>query len=436
MRRLAASALAALTLGPAAARTEDGLADLLRRAEAHHPLLRGADTQVAAAAEGVAAARAEYRPSVVARAAAVATQRDARLQDGGRFMRDDTQQSASVALDQTLYDGGRRGLRTQLAGLRYRLAEARRDALVRDVRVAVAGDAFAYRAAEEAVRLNQRLVALLREDVRAVTARIRAGDATRTDLATTQSRLALARARLAASELERAVRRESLLSATGLDALPPLSAPEATCVLPGADEALRLAERRDPSLRAARLQRDLARGERALAGRATAPTLSLAAQASTARQVSPVIDENDELSVGLSLTVPLYQGGRARSANRRQALAAQAAALDEREARRQLALRLRQLTAQREASEVAVAAQTERLSAARQAAEGVRVGQGLGFYSQIEALNAAQDSITTEIDLATARADLAATEFALCATIGAVRCAPGRPCSAPAGAQR
>ena len=424
---IVAATLAAEDAGtdPSAHGAPLGLSALIGLAEASHPVLLRQRTDIAIAAEALAATGAEYRPGIVARAAAVATERDAVLQDGGSFARDDTQQSASVALDQTLYDGGRRSLRRQAAALRLRAAEARLRGVRRDIAIGVASDYHGYLAARSNVADNEALVALLREDLRAANARERAGDASRTDIAATRSRLALARAGLAGARLALTASLASLASATGRDAadlargLDAQDADAAPCDLPPSDQVRTLALSADPALLAARLQTAVAKTEAAIAGRANAPTLALAARASTARQVSPVIDENDELSLGLSLTVPIYQGGRGASARRTGALQTQSAFLGEREARRLAELRIAQRLAQLDAARSAVAAQAARSEAAALAAEGIRVGQGVGFYDTIDTLNADADTLAARIDAADARANLRTTIFAVCAEIGA-----------------
>jgi outer membrane protein len=418
-------ACAAALASRALAQEAGSLDAVLDAAARNHPVLLQQEAELRVAAEQLAIARAAYRPSVTARASVFATERDARLTNGGAFDRDDTQQEASIGIEQTLYDGGRRSLRTQIAVLSLRGAKARYEQVRRDVLASVASDLFTYRAATGVTLLNEELVALLKEELRGARARLRAGDASETDVATTTSRLELARSQALASALERDVALERLASVAGTAPAflagtdPDGSASLVACDLPEERAAfVDAALAADPALKLARLRTAIGKAEAMLARRTDDPVVALAARASTAREVTPAIAANDELSVGVSVTVPLYQGGAAASGRRRAAAQLVSTALSEREARRQAELRASQLFAQLATAKASLAAQRARSAAAEQAATGVGVGRGVGFYSTLDVLDAAAEGISAEADLRRTEAAIASTRFSMCLLVG------------------
>lgn len=382
---------------------------LLLAADDHHPALRQAREQLRGEYTEIGRANAAYRPRLSAQGRLLATQRNARLQTGLDFDEDATQRSASVTLEQTLYEGGRRGLAKQIAVLRVSIAEAALERSRREVYERLIDDAYGLAAARAIEGLQTRLIVALTEQVAAANARVNAGEASDTDVAIAQSRLELARAELLSAQLTRETAAAALASATGhTGGAPVVPLPTEAEAVTFAPDIIDRIVKADPAVEVAELREAIARGEKLLAMRAHSPVLALSASASTAEEVSPAIDESDELAVGLTLSVPLYRGGVGRAERQRAASDVLAAALAAREAERQARLQAQRLQAEIIAAAASVGAGQRRADAARQASQGFEVGSKAGFYGTRETVDAIAEEITAGIALVRARRDLAA----------------------------
>lgn len=382
---------------------DESLRVVLDAAARHHPLIKQRLQELRVEREELGVAFAAYLPTVSVEGRLLATERDAVLQTGEDFDEETTQKSASVSVQQVLYNGGRRGLEQHIAKLRFRIAQQELEFTRRDILGQVVNDLHRLEAARQALVQRRILIDLLEEQVRAATARERVGDASQTDITIANSRLHLARASIAQTEFELVTALDSLMSMTGL---PPndLNAPQFSDLNgPPIDRSIDRAIRGDPRVVAAALRAQVAEANQRLAQKTNAPVLGLAATASTAREVSPAIDESDEVSVGLTLSVPLYRGGLGSSERRKSLAAARAALFAEREARRQAELELKRLIAEYDAAHAALLAARRRASAASSATEGFLAGQKAGFYTTLDALDAIEDQVAAEISVIEAR---------------------------------
>ncbi|MEM0928904.1 MAG: TolC family protein [Pseudomonadota bacterium] len=397
---------------------DDGLSVVLEATDRHHPVIKQRVQEYYIQREGLAATHAAYLPSLSVEGRLLATDRDAVLQTGEDFDEDTTQKSAAVSLQQVLYNGGRRGLERHIAMLRLRIARQDLEVTRREVLRQTVQELYGLAAARETLILRNQLAELLSEQVAAATAREKVGDATQTDITIAESRLQLARAAIAETEFQLVVFLEALMSSSGLDpSFLRMPLEGYVSVVPDED-TLERSIGKDPRVIGATLQTAVADAEHKLAARTNAPVLGLAATASTAQEVSPAIDESDELSVGLTLNIPLYRGGLGASEQRRAAATSRATMFAEREARRQTELDLKRLYAERNAARAALQAAERRSVAAATAEEGFLAGQKAGFYSTVDTLDAIEDRVEADIARVQALAQLASVQARLMIALG------------------
>ncbi len=400
------------------------LREALAATYAANPTLMAERAQLRATDESVALARAGGRPTVDV---------DAGLNQDlltrniiGRNGRDF---SAGVTVGLPVYSGGR--VRNSV-----RAANARVDAGRADLR-ATEGDIFTEAVAaymdvirdRSIVQLNQNQVRVLETNLQATQDRFEVGDLTRTDVAQSDARLALARSNLALAMGRLETSEENYQRVIGLAAgnlaapnpLPPLPSDPATAVdvalVNNADLASIVSQ-----ARAAGFDVAVARGQRL-------PTISLN---NTTRYFN-ALDTADEAAgqpegtlpnttttsgIGLSLRLPLYQGGAA-SARVRQSQAIRTQLLETSIAvERLVTANARSAFANWMAARESIASNEIAVAANQLALEGVRAEQTVGTRNVLDVLNAEQELLNSQVALVTARRDEYVAGFQLLNAMG------------------
>ena len=379
------------------------LAELLAAAQRHHPLLEAARDDVRAAQEGIAQARSAYRPSLTLQGSISTADRDATLQDGGDFDQTISPRSASLRLDQVIYAGGRRAIDTQRAATGYRIGRASYATEEQAVFAEVIQAYVSLSLARETVRLQGEGVGLFDRRQQSIRARQRVGDASRFDLSQTRARLARAEADLASSDVRLAVAEATLASLTGTTAPPDLSAFREASALPSLAVLQRMALGESPAVESSRLRAEAARLSVASSARERLPTVSITGAATASEETSPVIDRETDLSIGLSLRMPLYQGGLVTSRTREDAAAYRSARHRADDQRRRVELQVATLYAELQGATATIRTASVGLGAARDALRGTERSQEVGLVDEIRVLDAIDDLRQAEIALVVAR---------------------------------
>ena len=235
------------------------------------------------------------------------------------------------------------------------------------------------------VGLRQSNLRLITQELRAARDRFEVGEVTRTDVAQAEARMAQARGFLAEAQGNLQVSQAFYLAATGKPHRGALDGIRSLPRLPkSVDAAHHVGVRTSPSIRQAQHQISANEFSAAAADAAKRPTLS--ANASVGHSSS----QNTNSSVGLTLNVPIYQGGQL-SALHRRALAAVHAS---RAALNQSVLSVRQ-NVSNSWSQLAIAnaqviASDRQIRAAQVAFDGVREEAKLGSRTTLDVLNAEQ----------------------------------------------
>lgn len=277
------------------------------------------------------------------------------------------------------------------------------------------------------VQLNEQNVRVLDVNLQASRDRFQVGDLTRTDVAQSEARLALAQSQLETAQSRLIASRENYIRLVGaapgeLETPPPLPK------LPGSpDDAVKVALAENPSLLAARKALE-ASGIDVKTARATRlPTVDAFAQGNYTNFLGtlgtfgnnaapPQFDRTAQF--GLRLSLPIYQGG-APAARVRQAQARQSASIEQlTEAERTVVSQTRSVFASYRAALDVIRSAEAAVSANRLALEGVRAENSVGNRTILEILNAQQELLNAQVTLETARRDAYVAGFAVLAAMG------------------
>jgi outer membrane protein len=282
------------------------------------------------------------------------------------------------------------------------------------------------------VSLNQANVKVLEVNLQATNDRFEVGDLTRTDVAQSQSRLALARSDFQTAQANLITSRENYIALVG-EAPDALEAPPQLPGLPADPEvAVQVALKDNPDILSAQKQREARRYDVKAARGSVMPTVSAFTQAGytnylhslggTAQDAEGNAVEgpqiNKQAAAGVQLTIPIYQGGRpAAQVRQNQALESQAIE-QEIETERGVIAQTRAAYASWQASLQTIESSNRAVDAADLSLEGVRAENSVGSRTILDILNAEQESLNAKVQLVTARRNAYVAGFSLLAAMG------------------
>lgn len=404
-----------LAVGPA---WSDSLTDALSAAYQTNPVLQGQRAQLRATDEQVPQALSGWRPNLQAQGSYGAV--DTRTELNGGIQTKDSLRplNGSVTLSQNIFAGGRTVNATGQAEASVRAGRATLESVEQTTLLNAVRAYMDVIRDQSVVELNKNNVQVLKRQLEATTDRFRVGELTRTDTAQAEARLSQARSSLTAAEAQLAASRSFYQRVVGQ--MPgTLDKPESIAGLPESEEeARRIAEENNPTLRAARHGEEASRKAISVAKGALLPTFDVQAQYRYGRDPSSTIRDVEESSILGVLTIPLYQSGaeysRVREAKERN-----------NESRMQVMAVLREVDeAVRNAWEVLRASQssivstTEQVRASEIALEGVKQESEVGARTTLDVLNAEQEYLNARVALVSAERDLAVAEYGLLAGMG------------------
>ncbi len=416
---LAGSAMLLSLPGPASA---DDLREALTSAYQSNPTLAAARANQRAVDENVPIERAAGLPS----ANGEVQYTEFVKRSANSFTSPERALSANVSLAVPVYSGGavRNGVKA---------AKVRVEAGQQDLRATESAVFSQVVAAYMDVIFNQALVSLNRNNVtvlgtnlRATTDRFEIGDLTRTDVAQSQARLALARGDTRTAEANLAGAREQYIAVVGkapvaLEPPPPLPNLPAT-----AEDAVAIALNSNPDLLAARERSKAAGYDVNVAGSSRLPRVdvftgggysdyfgTLGGSSSTAFSQS-----EKSAQVGVRATIPLFQGGLP-AARRRQAQAREGAALEQEIAtERDVIAQTRAAFASWRAANELIESNQVAVEAASLGLEGVRAENSVGNRTILDILDAERELLQAQVQLVTARRNAYVAGFSLLAAMG------------------
>jgi len=277
------------------------------------------------------------------------------------------------------------------------------------------------------VQLNRNQVRVLDTNLQATRDRFEVGDLTRTDVAQSDARLALARSNLSFVEGRLRASEENFMRVIGA-AAGDLQPPNPLPTLPGTpDQATQIALGNNADLASIAAQARAAGFEVRVAQGARLPTISATTTTvhrdslGTANNGFPpgtFADSTTSTGIGLSLSWPLYQGGAA-GARVRQARAFEGQLLETAVAvERGVVSTTRGSFAAYRAAQEAIESNEIAVAANQLALEGTRAEQTVGTRNVLDVLNAEQELLNSQVLLVTARRDAYVAGFQLLNAMG------------------
>ncbi|WP_373476788.1 TolC family outer membrane protein [Sphingorhabdus sp.] len=410
----------AFASAPAAA---DTLRDALVSAYETNPSLTAAREGQKATNEGVPLAKANGRPDVSIQS----TYFENIMQDGGSSVTQARGASANGTISAPVYAGG--GIRNAV-----RAAENRVEAGFAGLRGTESAIFSAVVAAymdvirdESIVELNRAQVGVLSVNLDATRDRFEIGDLTRTDVAQSEARQALATSNLETARANLIRSKEIYIQLVGREP-GQLSAPPPLPNLPDTpDNAVNVALENNPDLIAAREAKEAAGFDRRAANASRLPTVSVFTSPSYSNALNSVSSnipgfqaDNSSFTAqaGIRATLPLYQGGQpAAQIRQAQARLGQAQEQEIAAEREVIAQTRASYASWRAANDVIIASQRA-VSANELSLEGTRAENSVGNRTILDILNAEQELLGSKVQLVTARRNAYVAGFTLLAAMG------------------
>lgn len=415
-----AALLASITLIAVPAGADD-LREALVMAYNTNPALQGARAQQRGVDEGVPIARSAALPSL----SGTATYNEFLKKSANSFTSPDRVFSADATLSVPIYSGG--AVKNSL-----RAAKTRVEAGQADLRATESGVFSQVVAAYMDVLLGQAVVGLNRTNIERLDVNLRAtkdrfeiGDLTRTDVAQSQSRLALARSDARTSEANLIAARERYIQVVGKAPVDLQSPPPLTGLPGGTDEAVQFALDHNPDLIAARHRSKAAGFDSNAAGAGRMPRVSIFTSGDytdyfgTLGGGSTAFAQSETTAqAGIRATIPLFQGGLP-AAQQRRAQAFEGAALEQTIGiEREVIATVRSAYASWKASSDVIASSQSAVDAATLSLEGVQAENTVGNRTILNILDAEQELLRAEVQLVTARRNAYVAGFNLLAAMG------------------
>lgn len=414
----AVALVSATALSPLSASAETILG-ALAKAYQNNSQLNSARAGVRVTDENVAIAKSGWRPTINGSASI-----DYSTTRRNSSTRQLTTGSFGVEIRQSLFDGFQTKNNVAAAEARVR---ASNESLRNTEQNILFNAASAYMDVirdRQVAALTERNLQFLSEQVRAARSRFDVGEGTRTDVAQADASRSAALAQLSAA------RAQALSSAAiyrqvvgdepkNLKAASPLAK-----LLPRSLEgAASIAADQHPAILATGHLVDAAGFSVKSAEGALLPQLSASAGVSQTHQDTvPAPGTQDgwstSASIGATLTVPIYQGGRASATVRQSKESLGQARIEVDVSRDQVRAAVTSAWTQYTAAREAVAANREVISAAQLALSGVVEERNVGQRTTLDVLNAQQDVIDAQINLATAERDVVVASYAILSSAG------------------
>ena len=388
----------------APAASAETLADALTHAYDHSGLIEQNRALLRAADEDVAQAVASTLPVINWAATATATEPRA---PGADLIA----ANASISASLVIYDSGANQLaidaqKELVLATRQSLRNIEQQVLLRAVEAYMN-----VRRDSEFVSLRQNNVRLITQEFRAAQDRFEVGEVTRTDVSLAEARLAAARSLLASAQgnLARSVEEFRAAVGRGPGQLAPVSAAPASRSLA---DAKAYAVRNHPNIREAQHGVSAAELNIRRAEAANNPTVSLNAQIGVDDEV------NFGQQLGVTLSGPIYQGGRLSSQVRQFMARRDAARAGLHITRHNVEQQVGNAFSFIEVARASRQASEQQIRASTVAFQGVREEATLGARTTLDVLNAEQELLDARANQISAQADEVIASYTLLSATG------------------
>lgn len=325
--------------------------------------------------------------------------------------------SGQVQVIQPLYQGGRvKALKEQAkSGI---LAQRESLRATENQLFLSASNAYVdVQLAEEAAIIRRNNVRVLSRQLDAANERFNVGEGTRTDIAQSESRLALAESGLAQADSDLQSARATYQRIVGRVPADLQPTPE-FAVPPTLEESIRRARENNPELIAAYFSEDAGAAAIDVAKAAGRPTLSLNGSVGEQRGELFSFDRAQTAAITAQVNIPIFSGGLNSSRVRQAKHAKTRLAFESRDRELIVDQAIRQIWAQRDAAQRTLVASQKQVRSAEIAFEGVTLEQEVGTRTQLDVLDAEQELLNAKLSVINAERNVNAATFQLLATIG------------------
>ncbi len=407
-----------LLAGTAMPATAETLQEALAAAYRDNPTLTGARAGLKATDETVNIQKASGRPAVTLTSQ---YSQNAYMNVPSPFTADRSL-TTSVRVSVPIYQGGTvaaniKGAETRVKGGEFDLKST--ELSVFSQVVAAYMDVIRTSAI---VSLSTNNVQVLDVNLKATRDRFEVGDLTRTDVAQSEARLALARSDLKSAQAQLISARETYIQVVGhepVDLQPP---PQLPGLPENPDAAVDVALGSNPDLASARKSTEAAAYTVRAAQGQRLPVISAYTQGQhytdlgSTQQVSLQADK--QIVIGAQLTLPLYQGGAPGSRVRQSKNQEQQALERQTAVERNVVAQTRSLYSSWQASNEVIASTQVAVDANKLSLQGVRAENSVGTRTILDILNAEQEQFSSQVQLVTAQRNAYVAGFSLLAAMG------------------
>lgn len=399
----------------------DTLADALASAYRTNPTLDGARQEARQVDENWAQARAGFLPQVGVSGAYSTQLRIVETEGplGTTRTKGTTEpESVSVSASQSLFEGGRRLAQIGLANAQIRGAREDLRSTEQSVLLSVIAAYVNVQRDAESVRIRENNVRLLERQQQAARDRFEVGEITRTDVAQSDARLAGAIAGLAAARADHEASLAEYARIVGKPAENLEPAPAVAGLPATLDEAVSVALDLNPDLRQSR------EGEKAARQAVRIARADLLPQVSVIGRMARDLDTQapgvtvESQSAAAQISIPLFEGGFARSRTRQARIGVLRAEARTEEVRRGVVSQTTSAWNDYTAAKTVINASKEQVRANQLALEGVEQEQQVGLRTTLDVLDAQQELLDSQLTLVRAERDAYVAAHGLLLAIG------------------
>ncbi len=398
----------------AAAHTDAlNLSAALERTYVHNPTLRAARSRLMAVQEQLPQALAGWRPTLSGELGIS----NGRVDSGNT--NDFLTREGSLALSQPLYKGGSTFAQVKAARATIRAQEEQLRALEQDIllnAVVAYVDVVRDQALLNLSRNNRNVIERQRE---ATQDRFDVGELTLTDVSQAEARLARANSEVTAAKGDLKASKAVFEQVIGAPAQK-LVRPRFTLSTPNdSQEAVMLGDSSSPAILATEFSYESSQNDIDNAFGDLLPDIDIVGALSKSFDPSPgLVDETTSRSIGVLMTIPLYQAGATRSRVREAKHTANQRYIEVLEAKRLVRQQIVTAWETLAAAQAEIISRRAQVKASEVAQEGVHAEAEIGVRTVLDSLNADQELLDAQVALVTAQRNELVAQFALAAILG------------------
>lgn len=428
MRWIVGTALSGTMLLIAGAASAQTLEQALALTYQSNPDIASQRASLQGTNESVAQALSGWRPTVAAEASYSRNWRQDNFVDRTAVNSNPDQDGRLVAtnpasiginLTQNIYDGGATPATVEQAEFSVQAARAALDVVEQNTLLSAVQAYMNVVLSQALLELNLNNEEVLQRQLQATRDRFAVGEITRTDVSQAESRLAQAESDRIVSAGNLREARGTFARFVGVAPTQVLFPPRIDALLPSSmDEAIMAAEAENPSVVNAEFAKLAADAGVDVARAALLPQITFNASVSQTWPDTTNIRDQQQATVGLTVSFPLYQGGLAHSQVRAERYAAGQAQIDVDIARRDAREAAITSWEQLQSSQAAIRALQVQANSAQVALDGVTQEALVGSRTTLDVLDAEQELLNARTSLVSAQVDEVNAAFALLSAVG------------------